>query len=229
MPTKEPTHLVTVFSKLIMLGLELRKQRDLGPYMSLRSQLEKWINEADQDALETYSREKVNDAKFAVVAFLDEMILNSGWDQKAEWAKIPLQFVFFQERNAGTKFFENLSKLRTAIPSNIPVLEVYFFCLALGFEGKYKLYERERLREILHDVRRELVNAFDDARWLSPAEGKAPKELMEEVKQGLPVWVVGIASVSIVFVGYLILSALINYEGTTVINTLHGFLKSQSR
>lgn len=39
---------------------------------------------------------------------------------------------------------------------NTDLLELYYLCLALGFEGKYKLQGREQLRALIQDLGRDL-------------------------------------------------------------------------
>ncbi len=73
-------------------------------------------------------------ARFAVCAWLDELILNSDWSQKNEWQKELLQKRFYQTTKAGEEFFE---KLNTLGPHQQEVREIFYLCLALGFKGRY--------------------------------------------------------------------------------------------
>ena len=49
--------------------------------------------------------EKITKAKFAIVAFLDETIISSSWNQKEAWLSDPLQIKLFDTFNAGEEFF----------------------------------------------------------------------------------------------------------------------------
>ena len=42
-------------------------------------------------------------------------------------------------RQAGERFFERLDKVRRAGEGKAELLEIYYLCMALGFEGKYKI------------------------------------------------------------------------------------------
>ena len=71
---------------------------------------------------------------FAVCAWIDETILCSGWSGKDQWQRYPLQLFFFKTTMAGEEFFSRLAGLEAREKS---IMEVYFFCLALDFKGRY--------------------------------------------------------------------------------------------
>lgn len=83
----------------------------------------------------------VEAARFALAAWIDEMVNVSGWKGAVEWERDPLQLHFFGTTRAGVEFFERLKQLR---PENQAALEVFFHCLALGFHGKYAGREPDR-------------------------------------------------------------------------------------
>ncbi|MCE5248690.1 DotU family type IV/VI secretion system protein [bacterium] len=71
---------------------------------------------------------------FAVSAWIDETILCSGWSGRNQWQRYPLQMCFFKTTMAGEEFFSRLFRLGSHEKNT---LEVYYFCLALGFKGQY--------------------------------------------------------------------------------------------
>jgi type VI secretion system protein ImpK len=73
-------------------------------------------------------------ARFAVVAWVDESIMNSGWNHRDKWQKELLQRQYYQTTDAGEIFFD---RLNTIGPHQRDVREVYYLCLALGFKGRY--------------------------------------------------------------------------------------------
>jgi type VI secretion system protein ImpK len=86
-----------------------------------------------------YSDEALQDARFAVVAFLDETVLNLGSGIFSDWARKPLQEELFRVHMGGEVFFQNLERLMRQPDSAhlADVLEVYLLCLTLGYAGKY--------------------------------------------------------------------------------------------
>jgi type VI secretion system protein ImpK len=78
----------------------------------------------------------IAEARYAIVAFVDEQILKSNWPARSEWMNEPLQLQLYGEYKAGEKFFSRMKALLRA--GNRPLaLEVYYLCLSLGFRGTY--------------------------------------------------------------------------------------------
>lgn len=214
-----------VFSDLLVLGTYLKEAKDLGSPEHLRTRLQHLFHVADEQAKSRgVSSEAQVHARYAVTAFIDEMIINSRWAHREQWAARPLQYDFFSEYVAGEGFFKRLESIRRSLPLNADLLEVYSLCLILGFEGQYRIHERERLRGLIEDITREVQAKRGDVPALSP-HGKRPEELMELVKRELPVWVVLVTSVGIVFLFYVALSFLIGQDVGHVVDQLKRLLQ----
>lgn len=103
-------------------------------------------------------------AKFAVCAWVDEMISCSAWPERMRWPKEELQRVFFQTTNAGEEFYQYLSRITM---TQKDVLEVYATCLSLGFQGRYfGKYGQDELEGIRLSTVRRLLGQSPDARVL---------------------------------------------------------------
>ena len=85
--------------------------------------------------------DEVDEARFALVAWADEVILKADWPGRDEWLREPLQMQLFRTNRAGNEFFTHLARLR---PEQTGAREVYFLVLALGFEGQYQGQAAER-------------------------------------------------------------------------------------
>lgn len=98
-----------------------------------------------------YSTDDVKLAIFAVVAFLDESILNSRNPVFADWPRKPMQEEMFGHHIAGEVFFRHLDQLlgRDDSAALADVLEVYYLCLLLGFAGKYVVGNRGELKTMM--------------------------------------------------------------------------------
>ncbi len=74
------------------------------------------------------------EARYALVAFIDDRVLHSNWPGRAEWMNNPLQLQLYREYAAGENFF---ARMRALLQRGAPsaALEVYYLCLALGFTG----------------------------------------------------------------------------------------------
>ena len=214
-----------VFSDLLVLGTYLKETRDLGSPDHLRTRLQHLFHQADETAKKHgISTDTLTHARYAVAAYIDEMIINSRWTHREQWASRPLQYDFFGDYVAGEGFFKRLESIRRAFPLDVNVLELYGLCLIFGFEGQYRLHERERLKGLIDDVTREVQAKRGDASELSP-HGRRPEELMELVKRELPAWAVLVTSAGIVLVFYLALAFLINQDVDQVLGQLKKLLQ----
>jgi type VI secretion system protein ImpK len=73
-------------------------------------------------------------ARFAVVAWVDETLLSSQWQDKDRWQKESLQRLYYRTADAGEIFFDRLNAIG---PHQRDVREVYYLCLSMGFKGRY--------------------------------------------------------------------------------------------
>jgi type VI secretion system protein ImpK len=112
----------------------------------------------EQDALE---------AKYAITAFTDEQIFRSPWPGKAQWMGQPLQLIYFNENTAGEGFFRHMAMLQSQ-PHRAHVLEVYYLCLCLGFQGQYAVRGGEGLGPIIEQVGARLDARVGSADVISP-------------------------------------------------------------
>lgn len=92
-------------------------------------------------AVQGVSPVELEEARFALVAFADEMILRTDWDGRREWLNEPLQLQLFRTNRAGDEFFERLARLRA---EQTDAREIFFLCLVFGFEGEYADRDSER-------------------------------------------------------------------------------------
>lgn len=142
-------HLALVVQELLTATVRLRANRQ-GPTdaESFRAHLKQLIARADQDARQAgYAQGDVRYALYAVVAFIDESILNSAQPMFRDWPRRPLQDELFGGHVGGEAFFQYLQQLMTRDPSPdlADVLEVYLLCLLLGFQGRYSATNRDEL------------------------------------------------------------------------------------
>ncbi|MBN2515601.1 MAG: DotU family type IV/VI secretion system protein [Deltaproteobacteria bacterium] len=92
------------------------------------------------------SAEEWADARFAVCAWVDESILCSSWEGKTLWIHDQLQRTYYGTTNGGEEFFDRLGELA---PEAKAVREVYAYCLAMGFKGRYfKKKDEARLEAV---------------------------------------------------------------------------------
>lgn len=110
-----------------------------------------------------FGKETVDQAKYALVAMIDEVVLASRWSMREEWLRRPLAAELFSEFNAGEEFFRRIEQMGRGgriDPHTLGIMEVYATCLSLGFRGMHiDVSGAERLREILFSLSRRISEA----------------------------------------------------------------------
>lgn len=141
-----------VCSDVLSLILQLRNSRDLpAPDILQRRVLGLFETMMQNGREQRIPEQDMIDAKFALAAFADEVIYHSTWPGKTQWLSNPLQLQFFGINTAGDGFFVNLDNLHGARGRN-HVAQIYFLCLALGFQGKYRLRNQEGLQQVVEGL-----------------------------------------------------------------------------
>jgi len=141
-----------VCSDVLSLILQLRSSRDLPAPDILQRRVLGLFDTMMQNGREARIPEQdMIDAKFALAAFADEVIYHSTWPGKTQWLSNPLQLQFFQLNTAGDGFFTNLDNLYGQ-RQRAHVAQIYFLCLALGFQGKYRLRQQEGLGAVVEGL-----------------------------------------------------------------------------
>ncbi len=146
---------------------------------TFRTRTKAALEEVQRDAIKAgYDGSDIRETHFAIIAFLDSVILNSTESIRAEWERKTLQEELFGQTDAGVVFFEKLERLRSRrdSPHLADVLEVYLLCLLLGFEGRYSGGLRGELYSITDRLRARIDDIRGRTRRLSPA-GLAPEIL----------------------------------------------------
>jgi type VI secretion system protein ImpK len=100
-----------------------------------------------------FSADNIHDAKYAYCALVDETLMtqcNPEYETvQTEWGGAPLQLSLFGSQLAGEQVFTMLENLRGQGAIRLPALEVFHFCLLLGFHGKYRLEAPEKINYLI--------------------------------------------------------------------------------
>ena len=165
-------NLAYCFQELLTVGERLRSNRQqVADAPSFRAQIWAAVRQADDDARRRgYSADDIELATFAVIAFLDESILNLRLPIFADWPRQPLQEERYGHHIAGEIFFQNLQKLlgRQDAHETADLLEVYQLCLLLGFAGRYSMGGRGDLRAITMQTADKIQRIRQQGGELSP-------------------------------------------------------------
>ena len=181
------------------------------PNMELRGKAEAMFDDFERRAERyRFNHKIVNVSKFGLAAFVDEAVLTADFPLRHEWEKNPLQLKFFGEQLAGNKFFDKLDSMLPQIEVTQDAVEIYYYCMLLGFKGRYAVYELEKLLAIMQNTANQLVKVGKikpvelSPNWIANDQPKPPE------KKGMPIWakVGAFAFMGLAFIVYFVMFLL---------------------
>lgn len=215
--------LVQAAVPLLVLAGRLRGQIASADVESVRRQCVQEVRSfEDRVRQANVPSEDVLAARYALCTVIDEAVLNTPWGAQSGWAGQSLLVTFHREAQGGEKFFQILDRLLTEPQRYLGLLELYYLCLAVGFEGRYRLEERGAQR--LADIRRDLYQRIQQVHGafepeLSP-HWKGVEDRRNAVVRIIPLWVVAAACVVMLVGGYIWLNSRLNNRAAPVNATL---------
>ena len=161
------------------------------------------------------SPEQMRPAHYALCASLDDVVLATPWGSQSEWAARSLVSSFHQEVRSGERFFDILGQMRQNPGRFLPVLELMYLCLSLGYMGRYRLSPRgpaeiDRLREDVYALIRRQTPAGDPE--LSP-HWRGVAAPYRKARFTVPLWVAASAALGCLAAIYA--AFLISLSGRT--------------
>ncbi|MCE9607505.1 MAG: DotU family type IV/VI secretion system protein [Planctomycetia bacterium] len=75
-------------------------------------------------------------SKYALVSWIDEMLVETNWASREWWSNNVLEMDLFRSRLCSEQFFINAKESSTLARRD--ALEVYYVCVVLGFRGLYR-------------------------------------------------------------------------------------------
>ena len=208
-------------SNLLVLIAQLQKANDLGDPENLRRRFLRLFTELDREGRElNIDSEDVNDVKFALAVFVDEVILSSQWHGKDAWQlNKTLAVEYFNSFNAGQEFYDKLDAIKAKAHTRIEVLEVYYLCLSLGFKGQYSLYGAEKMKFLLDEVYEDIRHSQKhEAEDLSPHWQRPRTDEFVGNIDNIPVWAIVLGGACLAILLFLILQASLVSSSSKVID-----------
>jgi type VI secretion system protein ImpK len=234
LPSPQPANrrrdnLALVFQNLLTVIVRLRANREvINDAQAFRAQMQSALRAAEKEGIsKLYPPEDVRLATFAIVAFLDESILNSTNPAFSDWPRMPLQEEMFGHHRAGEVFFENIDRVLTRNDSHgaADLLEVYSLCILLGYKGKYGLGDLDSVRPVLDAVAEKIRRVRGALPGLSPAwtipEGNIRPTESDPWIRRLAVGALGAVFLALLF--FVIFKALLGSD-TSKVRALAAFL-----
>lgn len=142
---------------LFLIVIRMREAEDLGEPAPLQKLINYYLNLFKKNcATLGVDAETIDEAMYALIALIDETVLSVPGPCRDYWFNKPLQLEYFGDNLAGEGFYNKLQKMLLAPEKKKDVLEIYYICLSLGFEGKYKMGNTEDRVAIMEDLGRKI-------------------------------------------------------------------------
>ena len=195
-------------AEVLALGAQLPGSRDLPAADVMQRRIGALLEEMERRGTAAgIAKRDLDDARYAIVAFLDEQLFRAQWAGRQQWMLEPLQLVYFNENTAGEGFFTRLDALERDA-GRAPVLELYYLCLALGFQGKYAVRSGEGLGAILEKLSTRLARSLSLGEALSP-HGLPAETGRRRSSREAPVVTAGIALVVAALVAFVAMKVVL--------------------
>ncbi len=171
-----------VCADVLMLAVQLPGAPQLPPPVELRQRLLTALDAmVGRGRAAGVSDADLAEARYALVAFIDEQILKSNWTGRNEWMGQPLQLLLYQQYTAGENFFVRLRALLQE-GRRSDALHAYYLCLVLGFRGAYGISgDHAALASFLEAARQQLARGMPPSERLGPRA--EPRERVRETRR----------------------------------------------
>lgn len=157
------------------------------------------------------SPEHILIGRYALCTMIDETVMVMPWGASSSWSRESLLVTLHKEGFGGEKFFLLLEKALEDPRRNLDLIELMYACMALGFEGRYRVVDNgrsqlEALRDRVFNIIRRERGEFD--KDLSPhwrGVQKSGKPLVRRI----PAWIALAAFGLFVFLFYIVYVVLL--------------------
>jgi type VI secretion system protein ImpK len=201
------------------------------PPESVQQRMRSLIENMQRRGLDmNFSREDILEISYAIVALADEVAVYYGSPQLRQfWLSRPLQLSLFQTNVAGDQFYDRLEALRQT-PQRIDVVRVYYMCLVLGFQGKYRVQGGEGPLQALID---KLASDLGKANLFGPEQlsqhgERPPGEVASNTRAALPIVGLAVGAVVIALLFYVALRVSLSNEVSSVLDRITQLVGPQS-
>jgi type VI secretion system protein ImpK len=174
-----------------------------GLHRQLEAEIRSFESRAQNAGL---SPETVFTARYILCTTIDEFILSTPWGANSVFRNQSLLRIFHQERLGGEKFFQLLDNMIRDPARNIDLLELMYVCLALGFQGRYRVESdgTNTLEAIRENLYRTIRNQRGDIEHALSPNWEGIDHSLQGRKVRIPLWAlitIVLAVLAFIFVG----------------------------
>jgi len=213
---------------LFLIVIRMRESENLGEPSALRKLISYYLDLFAKNCKAiSLDDTTIRIAQYGLVALVDETVLSIPGSCRDFWITHPLQLDLFGDNLAGEEFYNKLKKLMLEPEKNKDILEIYYLCLSLGFEGKYKIANAEERISIIADLGRKLRRTKKRlSTGLSPhgRRGDVVPVTTKNTFKFIPLWIIGLTGTVVPLIFWLIFVFLNNGHLAKTIQLLKPFV-----
>ena len=198
--------LIDAATPLFGLILRVGDVQEYGGIQSLYSRVHGDIAAIDEEIRkhEQYDQAMQLSFRYCLCTFVDEAVMSTSWGAQSLWSERSMLSVYHQETWGGEKFFTILSRMMMEPNTYKDMLEFLYFCLSLGFKGKYSVIQggEQQIDQLIANLHR----------MLREQRGDAPERLIDaerniytkkyRIRKQIPLWSVWAALGAVLFAAY---------------------------
>jgi type VI secretion system protein ImpK len=147
---------------------------------------------------------QVRTAKYALCATADDIVQNLPSSDRSLWTQYSMLSRYFQVRDSGVGFFDELTKLLQSPQLNQNLLGLMHACLSLGFEGKYRVSSgdvahQQLRRDVYQTLRAREPRVTEE---LSP-HWRGQNIAAEYVRRAIPLWAIASSAAGLLLLTFM--------------------------
>lgn len=174
--------LMTLAMDLFLIITKIKDTPDIGTPEALKKLLISYLSSFETQCITVgKTHEQIEQARYALAAFIDEITLNRGGEFHEFWVKETLTVKYFNDQVGGENFFTRLEHLIMDMQKNIELLEIFYICLALGFQGRYRMEGAEKLPIVMENLLKRIERVRGKVgQAIAPSANTAPGNISEK-------------------------------------------------
>lgn len=224
--------LVAAAAPLLSEVLNLRHEKQEGDLVALNTRLCESMRAFDAAAAQNGAESsQIQAARYVLCTVVDEAVVMSSRSDRSEWSKMSLLSKFQGETSGGEKFFHLLDRVLQNPSKYLPLLELMYVCIALGFEGKYRVVNRGtvELEAIRDSLYRQILNERGEiTRELSP-QWEGLNDGRRSLIRIVPWWLVVIFTLISLAAMYFGFAWVLGEQRETVLEPYHSIESESSQ
>lgn len=197
--------LVNAASTLLAVFEKTRHSARHPDVVGLHSRLVNEIKLFESKAKDAGTRpEIILAARYLLCSALDEAVMHTPWGDESAWGQRTLLRIYHGDTFGGEKCFAILDRMQQAPAENLHMLELFYICLSLGFEGKYRLLPRghDQLENLRDQLFRTIRTYRGDYERSLASHWQGVGRVRKTLSHYVPIWVAVSVFALVIFLGY---------------------------